>query len=332
MKNCKLLRLFILCNCVTLSVQIFGMDRTVVVKFDDGCNIGKTIGSMESLTQIFNGPMFDNRSSDSGSTKKTKKKDVQKTTNDSCWKKMVPKKSGPNKGLMGYQYVLKSHNYGQFKLKVVSSSDTIINLNVNNISTKKAYLQFFVKKNRLFSLMDHYLNIEQRGNVIISTPGIGTIELQNLKNISSDLGLPLKFFINLCIPGEWKKPSFNLTSEYSGVVNMYGSLTNSSPTFKANGKKSSYEIKGRSDGKTLFYLENGSSFNKKEINSDSDKFNYSVIGNVYADLDDETKLSLGGDPNGKIKTFVTGFAVSEVCTHFSTNVVNTITYCSSDSC
>ncbi len=334
MKNCKLLRLFILCNCVTLSVQMFGMDDSkVLMIFSGNCKIGKNIGHVDKITQNFTGPIFDNRSSDSGSTKKAKK-DGQKTPNPSCWKKMVPKKSGPNKGLMGYIYELKNPTDGQFKLEVNSSLDTTISLKIKNESTATAYLEFFVNKNRpfAFSLMNHFLNIKQQGNVKFSTPDIHTIKYQNLRKTCSNLGVSSFFFITLCIPRKWKEPFFNLISQDSGVVNMFGNLTNSRPTFKANGKNSSYEIKGNSNDGAEFILFNSSSFNKEEMNNNVGEFSYSVTGDVFTELDDGSKLSLGGDPNGKIKTVVTGSASNKSCTHFAENVTDNIDYYLSDSC
>ncbi len=331
MKNCKLLRLFVLCNCIAVSVQMFGMNQPDVFMDLTGCIFGprtKIIANIDNYTK--------RNSLDNCNNEKTKKKKKAKPESSveentgaiGFWKPLATKVDYKRKTF----YLSKLLSLGEFdnnnfNLKIIGSlkNPSFLNIKIENSkSSKEVYLTHNACDRKTafqFKLIQHYLEIKKEKNTMtISIPGLFSENFQNLSQIMEIDNEKNKYdsikslSINLFIPAEYIKPAISLKS-----ATMKGRLTNPGPNFVGE-SGAVYNMKG--------YSESG--ITEIKLSEESKVFGekYCVVGgNVKVDVSGDSQLFLSGNPGAKRPTiFVGGKADKRRNVTLSGNLIDQIEY------
>ncbi len=289
MEKCKLLRFFILCNCIILSVQIFGMNRNYSAKVTGGmCIMGNKVKT------YFDGeePSGDNKDVETKST---------------------------SADLPGWNYTgLTSgneiiHTYkipGSLKELCVNGVGRNLILNIENIfNDEKAACLKVVGE---LALVSAFLTTKsEKYKFTIATPSIHDTKLEDFNKACAALNIPGKLFVTLLLPKIWKNLNIN-----GNNVEIKGSIYNKNPKFKL--KDCSVVLKGQSDKDASFCL-TGSKF---------DGLGYRVKqGIVSVFLESKSNLICNGSLNCKKPTVFMGSKekTSQICLYGNvTNNVNDV--------
>ncbi len=237
MEKCKLLRFFILCHCIILSVQIFGMDRANVhLAFDFwGVKCNK-----------------DNK----------KEKRVDSNARESEFNKIsfYKRKLSPLK--IFETLVIRSHT-----VQTKSGNTPILTIKFQPSTDDGEFYLKYTKNKEMLPLIKQILSIEKKDEdrreggfyysdepdkeLTISTKG--GKELEQFKMRCKNLNISPSFVLSLCIPKSWK------VSMKCDTANIIGNLSNPISSMFLN--NCSVSLHGKSNG-GAYYLTN-SIFNKE---------------------------------------------------------------------
>lgn len=297
MEKCKLLRFFILCNCIILSVQIFGMKH-----IGDTFNMSVTGSSPGSLNVMgrnvdvpkdLNGNVFGKNVNVRGNEGSDSEDVETKSTKGDF---SLFKIAWEAKGFTEEDEPIYEGKVDSFKkLTVVGAivgNQHVLTLNIENLlkDNGKSYLRVVGCQN--FSLVKSFLNIKKKKNdeLGISTPFIYHKKLEDFKNLCKRLNMSTELFITLCVPR-----ILNLTMECKGIK-LVGSLFNTNPWFELEGCIVS--LSGRSNNGVMCLLTE-SIFNEK-----GDPNKYMVTGgDIRVSLDKKSHFSC--DPGQDVVVYGT---------------------------
>ena len=295
MEKCKLLRLFILCNCIVLSVQTFGMDGTTMYVTMGG--VGIMGQNVRTKTYYLD-----------------KKKD--RSHNDN--KDIETTKSTPA-DLPGWQYKgLTSgneivHQYkipGSFKELCVNGVKRNLILTIENLhdDQKEAYLKVVGELALVSAFLDRK---KDNSKFTIATPSQYDTKFGDLNKACAVFNIPSQLSVTLLLPKVWENLHIN-----GNNVEIKGSIYNKNPRF--NFEDCSIAFKGQSDKDASFDL----------MGSKFDGSNYRVNrGIVSVLLRGKSNMTCNGSLNSKKPTVFMGSKekTSEICLYGNvTNDVNDV--------
>jgi len=271
MEKYKFLRFFILCNCIILSVQTFGMDRggdTYTMNSKGGISImGKNV-TVDGMPP--------------GNSGNAKIVETKSTSED----------------LPGWQYNgLTSgdeivHRYkipGRFTELCVKGVKRNLIFNIENLLNDEKVARLKVVGE--LALVSAFLDIKNdNGKCTIATPSQHSITFGDFNKACAALNIPNKLFVTLLLPNVWENLNIN-----GNNVEIKGSIYNKNPTFKL--ENCSAVLKGQSNDGAIFSL-------KK---SKFDGSGYRVRqGIVFVVLKDGSDMTCNGSFNRKKPVTFTG--------------------------
>lgn len=321
MKNYKLLRLFVLCNCIVLSGQVFGMNRRGGATFTVNTYAGGESHTAETMTvggiiaKCANcNEDLQCATCDFRIDKLSLNKNGKKADNEFCWK--TEGYSFKN-GNFKKKTVLELKNNGScVKLTGIKNLNDFLVMKVKNSSDEKTYLKYVEKSGFLpFSTMKDFVKMD-------TTEGAFTISVVNrFDQARSDLQKLIKVFKQKngnTLP----KVLFYLliAKSYEGEMNfdicdstLQGNVVCQNPSFDA--LRSVINIDGSSEKHATFNLDQ-STFSG----------NFQVLkGTVKLALKKNSSIKFYSNPDGK-KITVRGSVKKNSKTYLSKNIINNVRY------